>query len=204
MAFPDYPIVDDFDRPDEPPPMTGWADSLVGQGFSVVSNAAMQIVGGGVHSYVPSLGILGDSEARFTLTTPPTGDFNFVGLMLRFRLVPQEWYGMYVFGSGVVQIIKYGLGTIGNTSVTLNNDDEFGIQAIASTISVYYRPTGGGAWTNILSVVDTEYVGGYIGMVGADGSSAAVINDFGGGGIPGVVGPTAVSRRVLRLSNDIL
>lgn len=202
MAFPDYPLVDDFDRPDESPPMTGWADVSVGYGFSVVSDAAVQVVGGGIISYMPSLGIFGDCEARFTLTAPPIGGTNFVGLVVHLKLAPQEYYAVYILGDGAVQIIKYGTGVLDSTSVVLAANDEFGIQILASTINVYYRPVGGGAWSNILSAVDADYVSGYIGMVGGDASSA-IINDFGGGGTAPVVNPTAILQRVLRLSNEV-
>lgn len=197
MGFPNTSILDNFNRADQGPPLSiNWTDFFGDSGgWKVSSNTA--VMGSGVNngSEYWNPNIFGpDCEAYFTVTTKPTST-KALRILARIQTsLPSIFPGdpdMYwvelkpAVGTDVVNITRYFGGT--PTILTAINQefstgDALGISVIGSTITAWYKASGG-SWVSIGTGIDTTLTSaGYIG-INADADLTAVLDDFGGGSI---------------------
>lgn len=192
MAFPENGILDDFNRGDEGPPMTGWGDLI--NGLVVSSNACTLSAAGANTSYYDTILTDDDCEVYFTITVAPTTNRNVV-VYARLKDVGSsatvDGYLMrYTEGTDILQIARLDNGSetvLGaDISQSLTDGDKMGLEIVGDTLTAYVD-TGGG-WTSVGSRTDSTYAdAGYIGAgIGGNGT----IDDFGGGGLSGAP-PTA-------------
>jgi hypothetical protein len=185
MAFPSNGLIDNFNRSNEGPPMTGWAD-LAG-GLRVSSNTAVANAIGLNISYYTTILTEADCEVYVTIATVPSsnrsmyvcallGDISgssFDGYALKFNKVS---------GTDTLQIVRFddGVETVlgANFSQELVAGNKFGLEIVAGTLTAYVD-TGSG-WTSLGSRTDSTYTtAGYLGL----GMSSGAVDDFGGGGL---------------------
>ena len=183
MAFPTTGILDDFNRTNEgPPPSADWV--TVDNGHKVVSSQLVPNSDAYSESYWnQSFGA--DMEAYVTIVTKES-----VGnsIVLQVRTQPADSYKSYYLlvnslaGTDTI-LIRYWNGSSGSTLATYNQEisagDSVGISAIGSTITAWYKASGG-SWTELGHVTNTsESRAGYIDI--ANDSVTPVFDNFGGG-----------------------
>lgn len=165
-----YPILDDFNRPDEDP-ATGWENvnyPAYGTSVKIVANRlTYNLVGG--FSYWTGGQHAPNSGAQLPITVTPTGT-NYLLVRIRPDTSISGFYGYYgshtppdqwrIFrGNGVGNTVLAG-PTVGPSLVA---GDLMVIEAIGSTITLWQYHDG--IWTEALSVIDTTYPdGGYVGL----------------------------------------
>ena len=194
VIFPLTPILDNFNRANEgPPPSDRWT-SWGNAGLKVLSNVAAPsdvTVGHGCEGIWNSQSIGPDCEVYATFSTIG-GTYDEMDLYWRGNATGTSGYFLNWF-SNTIQIFTNPdeVTQIGATiTQARNNGDSLGVSMIGSTITVFYKPSGG-AWTAIATRTDTTHTGGafpYIGVGiynGTDGN--ARVDDFGGGTISGIV-----------------
>jgi hypothetical protein len=141
-----------------------------------------------------------DTEAYITITTKPA-DGNCAHLTVResgsggsisgyfgefCSVVGADTWDIYRFDNGVGYIYISTHGT-----QELSNGDSMGLEAIGSSIKLYYKPAGG-SWTVESSATDSTYSGaGRIAVGNEDPTYRA--DDFGGGTVPGSSGQTIMA-----------
>lgn len=90
-------------------------------------------------------------------------------------------YTAYARPSGI-DLIRFDSSTVsvtlGTYAATIGVGDQIAVQAVGSAISVWYKPFGG-AWSQVISVTDSTYGSGKIGI--RIRGTAAALDDFGGG-----------------------
>ena len=176
-SFPTSAVIDNFNRSNEGPPMTGWANvnemfgsAGTGRGFEVISNQAQcnttsvnmdyktaTTYGPNVEAYVTiaDIGVGVDSSGlAFRLSDPtgtPTGYLVIATASNNIRVYRMD---------GDSSLTQLG----SDISQTVSDGDSIGITMIGSTITVYYK-VGAGAWNSIGTRTDSTYTGsGYIGL----------------------------------------
>lgn len=101
--------------------------------------------------------------------------------------------------TNTIRLVKTVGGTdteIDTVSQVISNGDSVWLKCLSSTITGYYKSSGAGTFTEILSVTDTSIVGGgQVGMImNVSNGSTAIIDNVGGGTIPAVAGaPTDIT-----------
>lgn len=185
MAFPVNGVIDNFNRSNEGPPMTGWAD-LVG-GVRVNSNVGATSAGGLNLSYYDTILTVADCEVYVTIASNPANNRTIYVLALLGDISGSSFdgYGLKfnkVSGTDNLQIIRFdnGVETVlgANFSQELVAGNKFGLEIVGSTLTAYVD-TGSG-WTSLGSRTDSTYTAaGYLGL----GLSSGTVDDFGGGGL---------------------
>lgn len=181
MAFPEAPILDDFNRANEQP-VTGWTNVTGAGGMRVVSN-----------------GMTGDSvtwcrafwnqsfsapfEWRATVSNVSAGyvlDLWYLtndGNNNGYRLL-SEIPGI---GSVRLQRMVSGGGTaLADFSWTLATGDSFGVRVDGSGAHYVYAKAAAGSWTLLGIANDSTYTSGYVAL-GTAGDGAAIYDDFAAG-----------------------
>lgn len=203
--FPETPILDNFNRPDEgPPPSASWESPVSVPGYElVVRSASLQSynappfdVNHGGWSlwktvYNP------DQENYITLKSFIAGVAQYIWLYCRLdgidflncyaleiapndSLFPDVNLEMVLFSVSGGSFNKISQVNIGVWGV----GDSYGLQCIGQTIKALYKPFGG-SWTEVISVNDGTVTGsGRLAVEMGDTSGALELIGFGGGAIP--------------------
>lgn len=189
MASPSTPMIDNFDRANEGPPMTGWATPTGAGGLKVDTN---QCAGNGASSnfgYWNTIMGGADVEVYCTMATKSASG-NAMGLLWRLKdqtaIATLDGYLLAITPAAgtdtiAVQRIDNAVATtLGATiSQEVASGDSFMIRMIGSLIIVYYN-SGSSGWVSLGTRSDSTYaVAGYSGLVIAN--TAGRWNDFGGG-----------------------
>ena len=187
----DAPILDNFNRANEEPMSGGWA-ARSPSAFKVVSNQAA--LGTPVTSFVAAAyystaGTFTDCQAYVTLAVRN----NWQSVMGRVQAAASGTAGgcyACAYNSSNDKIDLYTtIGTDGALSVSLGTSgilglasgDKLGICCVGTTISCWIYKAA--AWTSVLTVTNTSYTSGYLGLVqyGDVGDVTGRLDDFGGG-----------------------
>lgn len=184
-SFPQNAVLDTFNRANEGPPMTGWAENVAGAGYKVLSNAAIGTGAFSVSRYTAT-GTMANAEAWATVAAKPTVDAQNMGVGC--RMTTGSSYDAYFFfgtnktGTDTLAIWKVvaGVYTKISSDVTqeYNVGDKLGVKAVGTTISGWVYTAG--AWSKAIEMTDSSVsAAGYIGMAGD--VTFQSWDDFGGG-----------------------
>lgn len=200
-AFPDEPLLDDFDRPDQgPPPSAAWvnATGLPGQEGVVVRNSRAQGANT-LHSHSSSWNTLFPADQEVFVSyaaTPDTAAASGIGLRLQDpsdHLTPQyytQWYARSGTADDEVTIWKRFTDSSGEFRdecvacfVDLGSDlgpgDQIGMRAVGSLVEAFLDGALVASFTdNDEPILAPGYINLYVGD--AEGQ---VFDDFGGGGL---------------------
>ena len=185
MAFPDVGILDNANRADESPPMTGWGD-IVG-GIQVVSNAFATSSPGLNISYWDTILTEEDCQVYATIASNPASNraqYTYARLT-DIGASTTDGYALKwnkLSATDTLQIIRLDNGgeTVLGADFTqeLTAGNMFGLQIVGDTLTAYIN-TGSG-WTSLGSRTDSTYsAAGYLGL----GIASGTMDDFGGGGL---------------------
>lgn len=184
MAFPVTRILDDFNRADEGPPMTGWVTANA-PGHKVLSNQMAPHGSGAVSSWNTQYPARQEMFLTYAVV-PPTGDGT--GLIVRLE-DPADFfsdsYAVYTFtqagaGNDFVQFWKAvaGVSTQLGADVALPSDmvngDQYGLRAVGNTLSFFQNGSQVDTRTDS-EITSAGYLAHY------DGGNTARVDDFGGG-----------------------
>jgi hypothetical protein len=186
------PVLDNFNRANEAPLSQGgnWIRMANGMAqLQVVSNAAAGPTTSTTSSmaYTPP-GIMVDSESSCSIAILPsiTNDsiqvYTRLGGLNVLANTVRGYMAQWLAGSGIVNIVRHNGDNTATTIATATIaaprvGDKIRITSIGS-LHTAYVDTGGG-WTSVVSVTDTNYTSGYIGLGGRGTTFAA--DNFGGG-----------------------
>lgn len=154
-AFPTTAILDDFNRTNEGPPMTGWADFA--NGFKVLSNQMAGNAAAQNTSYLNSFSYGPDVEAYATMEVLPgagvafqifVANTSFNGYLTSANTTGD--YAIYRLDGGTATSIKDG-------THTWTAGDSLGMTVSAAGVASIYYKTGAGAWTLLDSIADGTY-----------------------------------------------
>lgn len=191
MPFPTTAILDNFNRANTgPPPSASWSQGyggIFGQ-FKVVSNQAAvnSLIFGYAENYW-NVATYADCEAYVTIAAKPAAGSLFA-LMVRTVDIATNPDGYLLVltpsaGTDTLQIDRgdNGVRTLLGAAVSqeVSVGDSIGIRAIGSTLTCWYKPSGG-SWTELFSRTDATYsAAGRIELI--TNSAATIVDDFGGG-----------------------
>ena len=194
MAFPTTGILDNFAGANEDPITTNWT-SPMHSGHDALQRLSNSLQGHGAGSFssgyydVATYGP--DSEVYITITTLPNVNSQ-IRLLLRLQNIGVDnWDGYQLRYSheaaaddevGIYRMDDTADTLLGATVVqTFSAGDAIGFEMIGDTLKGYRKPAAG-AWTELLSRTDSTYdPSGNLGVMIAEGATAIVLNDFGGG-----------------------
>jgi hypothetical protein len=190
VPFPAISVLDDFARANEDPLSGGgnwsgpWREAgdqmrLVGSGFIFG-----QTTGATKSSYWAAQQFGPNVAVASVIASPAAAAIN---LGCRITSPGASWSGYILGVSNGSWTLYYRDGSnfhqIGTGTQTIATNDSIGLYANGTTIEAYWQ-AGAGAWTNIISVTDSNISGsGYIGVNRDDSTSASSI--FSGGTITG-------------------
>ena len=183
MAFPSRSILDNFNRPNEGPPMTGWTDIVNGLKVDMLQ-CVNSLDGFSLSLWSTLLGV--DRETYITVTVRPADRYE-VGIVV-FQ-DENNYAGFLVYRDdnvndeiNVWETISGLNNKIGGPyTITYRDGDAFGLRIVGTTIETWYKPTGG-AWTLLgSSITSLIPASGYIGLHG-DGDVFR-FDGFGGGDV---------------------
>lgn len=190
-SFPTTSVLDNFNRANEGPPMTGWTDSWrpSADGHQVSSNVAIGSTVNDNTSYWNTT-IGPDLEVYGTIAS---GTTTYRGLSA--RLVSEgtsgvDGYELIVFGGNSIQLARWDDNVQTNVGATITQTisagDSFGMKVVGSAFTIYYClagtgcGVGGAGWTQ-LSTPRTDSTYSAAGKLGIRTESTATWDDFGGG-----------------------
>lgn len=182
MAFPtNTTLLDDFNRADGP---IGSAWTW-GVGDGEISTNQAHGTGAENFGRYASPTFNEDQEAFVTISVKGTTEFDRAGVTLRAGAGPNGYllyYSERTAATDVYRIGRFDAGVyvdLANvTGPELTAGDKIGGSAFANTITLYLFNSG--SWTQILSVIDSTYVGpGLIGFYSI--GTTAMFEDFSGG-----------------------
>ena len=185
-------VKDDFNRSNSASLGSNWGTYWGTANLDVNGNECRNPASSGVsdwHTNYYNVAQYGpDCEAFITLRASPTTQC-IIGVRVGGTLSSPNSYGFNANGggSGVHKILRVDNGTDTQLGATFNQTlavgDSIGISAIGSTISAYYKPSGG-SWTLLASRTDTTYSGaGYLALESEIGGWKC--DDFTGGTVSG-------------------
>lgn len=191
MAFPTNGVIDDFNRANEGPPMTGWTTFLA-DGMKVVSNAAS--FGGtgtasdnGVYYTTPTPGP--DCEVYATMTTRNGSYCDLYARLVDIGSNTTDGYDFSYAGTNTLKMFRLdGNGAteswvqLGATETPTTADgDAWGGTIIGSALQLYFKASGGSWVAQGPGTTSSTYtLAGKLGM--SVGPQTAIrIDDFGGG-----------------------
>ncbi len=205
MAFPVNGIIDNFNRANEGPPMTGWADLIAGL---VVAANVCDVGGPGLNaSYWTTIMTAADCEVYATIASVPASNRSMY-VMARIADIAAPSFDGYALkfnklsGTDTLQIIRIDNGTetvLGaNFSQELAVGHKFGLEIVGTTLTAYVD-TGSG-WTSLGSRTDGTYsAAGYLGL----GIASGTCDNFGGGELGGGPPPTAAPHYYRQLIGQV-
>lgn len=174
-SFPTSAVIDDFNRANEGPSMTGWTNvndmaGSSGRGFEVIGNQAQCNAISVNMDYKTATTYGPDVEAYVTIVDIGVGvDSSGIAFRLSDPTGTPTGYLVIATASNNIQVYRIDgdssvtqLGS--DISQTVGDGDSIGVTMIGSTITVYYK-VGAGAWNSIGTRTDSTYSGaGYIGL----------------------------------------
>lgn len=189
MAFPNTPILDNFNRADAATLGSNWTTTF-GQfkitsnicaltSLSTFTNASWNVsqYGSDLEAYVTLKNATAVSDGRIYLRTSGLDGDSSTGYNLAFDSF-----------ASTLQVRRQDAGgaetQLGATiSQALVDNDSIGISMVGSTISVYYKASAG-SWTLLTTRSDSTYLGsGYLGLEGYSDNALPMYKDFGGGSL---------------------
>lgn len=189
MAFPTTGIIDDFNRGNEGPPLSGdWTDG--NDGHKVVSNEAQPETNStACLSFYNASTYGADCECYVTLAD--AFQYQMACFLRATTLVEASWDGYEVYADDNGSELT--LERVDNNSETeigtpydigFDDGDKIGIEAIGSTIKAYMND-GGAGWVERVSTTDGAHGNaGYLGLWSwTHDTSQNEYDDFGGGTI---------------------
>jgi len=194
-SFPVSAVIDNFNRSNEGPPMTGWANinelfqsAGTGRGFEVISNQA-QCNSNSVNADYKSATTYGpDVEVYATIVDIGVGvDSSGLSFRVSDPTGTPTGYLVIATASNTIRVYRMNgdsdLTQLGSDiSQTVSDGDSIGVTMIGSTITVYYK-VGAGAWNSIGTRTDSTYSNaGYVGLWADCGSAnSGKFDDLKGG-----------------------
>lgn len=188
-ATPITPVIDDFNRADQGPPLSSsWLEGW-GGGFKVVSQTAASNTAGSRNTTAYNSQFGANQEVYFTVAVKPTGnDTTSVGAYLRMNMTSLNGYMVtYVpqFGPDSIRFWRVTNGAATRLGADIPCEftagDKFRVTAEGSLFSIYQYT--GGSWRLVATRTESTYMqGGSIGIYGA--SNTGAVDDFGGGTLP--------------------
>ncbi len=173
-VFPTTAVLDNFNRSDANP-MTGWTD--IAGGFGANGTVAIGSAASWNISYW-NASTYADCEAYATVAHGAST------MYVVCRMAADASTSYFHKSDGSTSILGYEDGTGDHTlasySQSVSDGDSLGISAIGSTISAYYKASGGN-WVLLGSVTDTKYSSGYIALI--DTGTVSTFDNFGGGAV---------------------
>jgi hypothetical protein len=196
MPFPTNSVIDNFNRSNEGPPMTGWANIV--SGLVVSSNVCAPSGSGNRSGYHATILSTEDCEVYATIGTAPANNRNMT-LLARLHDISGssvDGYGLRlnkVSGTDTLQIVRVDGGVLTNLGSAISQElaagNKFGLEIVGDTLTAYVD-TGSG-WTAVGSTTDATYdVAGYLGI---DIGGSGTLDDFGGGELSGTPDPILVT-----------
>jgi hypothetical protein len=183
MAFPVNGLLDTFDRSNESPPITGWADIVAG--LAVSANTAVPSGAGTRISHWGTILTDADGEVYLTIATVPANNRSAYVLARITNISGSSFdgYGLRLnktTGTDNLQVVRVdaGVETVlgANISQEVGAGHKIGLEIVADLLTVYLDV--GSGWTAVTTRTDATY--GAAGYIGAALSGGA-INDFGRG-----------------------
>jgi hypothetical protein len=192
MAFPtNSTVLDNFNRANGGPG-TNWSNYYGDSACAIVSNALTGIASsyGGSYWNVTTFGP--DCEIYYDVPTAAAGDaLNLVARGANMGGGSPNGYTIYITpNTGVWTFGRLDAGAFTQLGATVtqvvSNADAVGMSVVGSTITAYYKASGG-SWTSIATRTDTTYSAA--GNFGFELQNATLrIDNFSGGTV--VAGPT--------------
>lgn len=190
MSFPTTSILDSFNRANETP-LSGGGNWVQVQTLSQCNLASNQAVASGSLNTSVSLWnpkTFKDSEIYFTINTILTVTNDHMEGYVRFIPSSLNGYSIGYWKSTVgsdtirLEIITAGsLTTLSSFNQTISAGDSIGMSIVGSTLTAYYKPSGG-SWSSLGSTTDSTYsAAGNLIIEQQDTSTMAGIINFGGG-----------------------
>lgn len=197
-GFPFTSILDNFNRADVgPPPSADW-NTMLGSGhgeFAVISNQlqATTVTNGYAADYYNLATYGPNAEVYITVVTVPATNGN-ISVWLRctncLDTTPTGYYLTINKVSGaandtwtfrrMVTGVATVIGSCSNQEIS--NGDGYGFSAVGSTLTAYYKASGG-SWAQECQVTDGNITGaGYLALT--SDQTTPVFDNFGGGTIP--------------------
>lgn len=200
MPFPSAPILDNFNRANEGPPMTGWT-AFGSIGLKVLTNQCAPFDTADNSGYWTTAMTSSDVECYVTIATHPIAGGE-TAVFARHNPAGGGAYGSYyqvshlpVAGTDTVVIYRVD-ASVATTLATFNQElaagNKLGIRCIGSTIEAWVFTSG--AWKMLGWVADSTYTGAAPNdklalYNGGNGGSGARYDDFGGGSVGPDVAP---------------
>ncbi|KRT69463.1 MAG: peptidase S8/S53 subtilisin kexin sedolisin [candidate division NC10 bacterium CSP1-5] len=199
MAFPETPILDDFNRANEgPPPSSSWATPSGAPGIKVISGQVGEDGPGGqavwntqygpdLEAYVdvPTLawdGIGGHTEyfrLYFRASAPDAGTTSSGYFILAWNSSPNDSIGLWSYTPSGVDYLTH-VQVAGLTS-----GSSVGLSVIGDLIRVYHKPPAG-SWAEVFNYTDPTYDNaGYLLLYISQGGPDLRLDNFGGGTLGG-------------------
>jgi len=199
MAFPVNGVVDDFARTNSSTLGGAWSSSFATySSHGISSNQAVGTASASRGNCFSGSGFNADQEAYITCTT--LGSTFTVYLFVRTHDITDPDGYAIAFVNGTSDNFFLGkMGSdvqiIGTYSQQVQSGDSVGISASGSTITAYYKASGG-SWTALGSAGDTTFSGsGYAAWDDTSDGTANVFDNFGAGNLS--VTPPPVSTPIL-------
>lgn len=159
-------VIDNFNRADEGPPMTGWTD--IDTGFQVIANKAAPSDSGGINSaYWNTAMTSRDVEVFVTLDVEPDSGGE-THLFARLDpTAPKDGYRLTLdhWGPGVIDSwrLEYLINNVSfdifdDTPRTWGSGDKVGLRCLGREISVWHLPVGG-RWVRLAVATDANISG---------------------------------------------
>lgn len=182
IRFPTSKILDNFNRANEGPPMTGWTALSTFGGLEVASNVC---VPDSISTYAAeywSARTYKDAEGYFTITTKgATEDAN---ILLR---VDEAALNAYIFYWEHDPEPQFGISRadagvqtyLGNSPGDIAVGDKLGARIVGDLLELWHKPAAG-EWTIKIAIIENTYsAAGYISILFSTTDWA--VDDFGGG-----------------------
>lgn len=189
-TFPLTPILDSFTRADS----TGISNSswinLVGS-FNISSNAAVPVLAAGNNNkyYWGTSTFTADEEVYTTMSNKGSNSDSLY-IFVRYNSVTDNGYVLEVLpASSHINLLKLTAGAetqLGATvTQSMSSGDSFGLSVAGSTLTIYYKASGG-SWASKGTRTDTTYTaGGNLAIASFSGGGTPDIKftNFGGGSL---------------------
>lgn len=187
MAFPTTGVLDSFDRADSASLGASWTPQF--DSFKIVSNQCAVTTSDTYTAVLYGTAFANDQEVYLTLSTISTV-FNYGRLWVRSSSSTDPEVASYSlswdaeFGTITVNDVTSTVETQLGATITqsLSSGDSVGLSIIGSTITVYYKASGG-SWNSLATRTDSAHsTGAYLAME-VYGKTASRFDNFGGGSI---------------------
>lgn len=209
MAFPETGLLDTFSDT-EGPPMTGWSTPTGVAGLRSASGECLANAANAFGVWDSIMG--GEDEEVFCTVTTATGSGAAISIFVRLKDVSSgatiDGYGIEITeGATDTWVIRAYTNAVPTTLGTsfnqeISDGDSIGLRIVGSTLTAWYKASGG-SWTQLAERTDSTYTAaGYIALSISD--TTGRVDDFGGGtiyvesgaGVAGVISSGAETSNV--------